>query len=332
MELMNRRNYTYSPINTVDIENGNSNLNNSQTRSYDFQKYYGLGLAIYIFGIIFLLFSINFVSYDQYAFSHNIFTSVDTSVVYTQGTYIKFPWIKFEYFPSTFQYVNLFEPVFSDTGLEFDLRVIFYYRLKKDKLGSIYNLFSKNYHDRILSNSKQIIKNIGSKYNVEDYVLNRFVIEQDIGTSLSEQLNQEIGIEINPSFVKITDIKFPDNVVQTNLLSAIAQQQNNVEINEQNYQAVISETNYLVSQLNSQAEQILQFSVNQANLMVANANSQSQNIVGKAKLSGIDNFFKSLNITNSEIKTNFINWFGINDNLNGTLVFGFDSPNIFIGK
>lgn len=47
---------------------------------------------------------------------------------------------------------------------------------------------------------------------------------------------------------------------------------------------------YIVSQLNSQSEQIIQFSVNQADLMISNAGSQSQNIVGKAKLSGINIF------------------------------------------
>jgi hypothetical protein len=331
-------NFTYLPININDPDTNNFSDNNSyphnnrniQNGQIDWEKYGILTYIIFLSIVILSFFSLNYVSYEQYAFAHNVFTSVDTSRVYEQGTYFKLPWIKFEYFPSTYQYVNLYEPVFSDTGLEFDLRVIFYYRLEKERLGSIYNLFSKDYHGRILSNSKQIIKNIGSKYSVDDYVLNRFVIERDIGMSLSGQLNEEIGIEINPNFVKITDINFPDNVVQTNLMSAIAQQQNNVEINEQNYQAVLSETNYLVSQLNSQAEQVLEFSTNQANLMIANTDSLSQNIIGKAKLSGIDNFFKSLNITNSDTKTKFINWFGINDNQNSTLVFGFDTSNVFI--
>jgi hypothetical protein len=93
-------------------------------------------------------------------------------------------------------------------------------------------LFSKNYYGRILSNSKQIIKNIGSKYSVDDYILNRFKIEKDIGLSLSNQLDKEIGVDVNPEFVKITNITIPENIVQTNLLSAIAQQQNDVEINQ----------------------------------------------------------------------------------------------------
>ena len=93
-------------------------------------------------------------------------------------------------------------------------------------------MFSKNYYGRILSNSKQIIKNIGSKYSVDDYILNRFKIEKDIGLSLSNQLDKEIGVDVNPEFVKITNITIPENIVQTNLLSAIAQQQNDVEINQ----------------------------------------------------------------------------------------------------
>lgn len=166
--------------------------------------------------------------------------------------------------------------------MEFDLEFIFYYKLNKDKLALIYNLFSKNYHSRILSNSKQIIKNIGSKYNINDYILHRYKIEKDIGISLDNEINNEIGVEINSEFVKITNIVFPDNIVQTNLLSVITQQQNDVEINKQNYQSVLVETNYIVSQLKSESEQINEFSKNEANLIVSNAIILSNNnIIGK---------------------------------------------------
>jgi hypothetical protein len=329
------RNRNYLPINTNDnyLESTNNNENNRINLLYDkINKNLIFINLIYFLFLLFILFSINFVNYNQYAFSHNIFTSVDTSNVLEQGLYLYPPWTKLEYFPSTYQHVKLFEPVFSDTGLEFDLEVIFYYKLNKNKLASIYNLFSKNYHGRILSNSKQIIKNIGSKYSVDDYILNRFNIEKDIGVSLSNQLNNEIGVDVNPEFVKITNITFPENVVQTNLLSAIAQQQNDVEINQQNYQSVLAETKYIVSQLNSQSEQINKFSQNEANLLIANSNSLGKNIIGKAKLQGIHNFFKTLNITESKTKNMYIDWFGINDNTNSTLVIGFQSNNLFMNK
>lgn len=327
------RNRNYLPVSTNDDEINITNSNNTiNIFFHKVNKNFGIINLIYMFILLLTLFSINFVNYNQYAFAHNIFTSVDTSKVLVQGIYLYPPWTKLEYFPSTYQNVKLFEPVFSDNGLEFDLEVIFYYKLKKNKLASIYNLFSKNYHSRILSNSKQIIKNIGSKYSVEDYILNRFKIEKDIGISLSNELDIEIGIDINPKFVKITNIKFPENVVQTNLLSAIAQQQNDVEINKQNYQSVLSETNYIVSQLKTEFEQITEFSKNEANLLIANSNSLSKNIIGKAKLSGINIFFNALGINDSKTKNMYIDWFGIDDNLNSTFVIGFDSNNLFINK
>lgn len=330
------RNRNYLPINLTDNE---SNVNNNNNRlsifNYLNDKIIKNQLIInllYFFVLLILLFSINFVNYNQYAFAHNIFTSVDTSNTLEQGIYFYSPWTKLEYFPSTYQNIKLFEPVFSDTGLEFDLEVIFYYRLKKNKLASIYNLFSKNYHSRIISNSKQIIKNIGSKYSVDDYILNRYQIEKDIGFSLSIELDKEIGVDINPEFVKITNIKFPENIVKSNLLSAIAQQQNDVEINQQNYQSVIAETNYIVAQLKTQSEQINEFSKNEANLLISNAESLSKNIIGKAKLNGINYFFKTFNITDSKIKNKYIDLFGIIDNTNSTLVIGFESNNLFINK
>jgi hypothetical protein len=327
------RNRNYLPISTNDDEIDISNRNNTiNIFFHKANKNLGIINLIYIFILLLTSFSINFVNYNQYAFAHNIFTSVDTSKVLVQGIYLYPPWTKLEYFPSTYQNVKLFEPVFSDNGLEFDLEVIFYYRLKKNKLASIYNLFSKNYHSRILSNSKQIVKNIGSKYSVEDYILNRFKIEKDIGISLSNELDKEIGIDINPKFVKITNIKFPENIVQTNLLSAIAQQQNDVEINQQNYQSVLAETNYIVSQLKTESEQISEFSKNEANLLIANTNSLSKNIIGKAKLAGINNFFNTLGINDSKTKSMYIDWFGIDENVNSTLVIGFESNNLFINK
>lgn len=328
------RNRNYLPISTNDNETEINNNGNNLITTFLKKINLNLGIInlIYLLIVIIVLFSTNFVAYNKYAFAHNIFTSVDTSIVLTQGVYLYSPWTKLEYFPSTYQNVKLFEPVFSDTGLEFDLEVIFYYKLNKNKLASVYNLFSKNYHSRILSNSKQIIKNVGSKYSVDDYILNRYAIEKDIGYSLSNELDKEIGIDVNPKFVKITNIKFPENIVQTNLLSAIAQQQNDVEINQQNYQSVLAETNYLVSQLKTESEQISEFSKNQANLLISNTESLSKNIIGKAKLEGINNFFKMLNITDSKTKNMYIDWFGINDNINSTLVIGFNSNNLFINK
>jgi hypothetical protein len=328
------RNSNYLPISSHD--NYSNNTNSDRTRLNimcdKINEYFVAINLFYFLFLLFTLFSIKYVNYNQYAFPHNIFTFVDTTVVLDQGTYLYYPWTKMEYFPSTYQNVKLFEPVFSDTGLEFDLEIVFYYKLNKNKLALIYNLFSKNYHGRILSDSKQIIKNIGSKYSVDDYIMNRFKIEKDIGLLLSNQLNNDIGVDINPEFVKITNISFPENVIQTNLMSVIAQQQNDVEINQQNYQSVLSETNYIVAQLKSQSEQIIQFSKNSADLTISNTNSLGKNIIEKAKLEGIYNFFKTLNITDSETKNIYINWFGINDNTNSTLVMGFESNNLFINK
>ena len=154
VELTNKKNNTYLPISSYQYENENvnENVNNNNNtgqynsinnNNYNCKDYLG-GILNWIYGLLLLLafFSLNYVNYNQYAFAHNIFTSVDTSIVLTQGTYFYMPWVKLEYFPSTYQYVNLSEPVFSDTGLEFDLEIVYYYKLKKDKLASIYNLFS----------------------------------------------------------------------------------------------------------------------------------------------------------------------------------------------
>lgn len=317
---------------SLEQDDNHDDLINERKKAIKWKEYTCASFCTYMFIIIILLMSINFVRFDKYAFYHDVFTSVDTSKVLTHGTYFYPPWVKLEYFPSTFQYVNFFEQVFSDTGLEFDLEVIFYYRLKAENLASIYNLFSNNYKGIIISNSKQIIKDVGSKYNVEDYISRRGVIEEDIGLSLSKKLGSDIGVEILPNFVKITDIVFPTNVIQTNLLSAIAQQQNDVEINEQNYQAVLAETSLLVAQLNSEAQQILQFSTNQANMIVANTNNLCQNMIGKAKLEGIKHFFSTLNITNEDVKSQYINWFGIDQSQNTTFTIGFEANNIFLNK
>ena len=69
--------------------------------------------------------------------------------------------------------------------MEFTLYLRFYYKIPKNHVGKIYNLYSKNYPQRIENNGLNIIKNIAPYYSAEDYLKNRLIIEHTIAQNMS---------------------------------------------------------------------------------------------------------------------------------------------------
>lgn len=103
--------------------------------------------------------SFHYVKYNEYGLLQDVYGDVRLSKVYGEGRYfypLNYNMLKF---PSTFTAVDFDAVVFSETGLEFTVEIGFYYRIPRDNLGTIYNSFSKNYHDRVVSNSQTVIKN-----------------------------------------------------------------------------------------------------------------------------------------------------------------------------
>lgn len=265
--------------------------------------------------------SFHYVSYDQYALKRNKYHGVQLGTVYDQGRYFLTLDNDFVYFPSTYQPIKFTSKTFSDNGLEFDLDVSFYYKLPREEIGSIYNLYSTNYESRIENNAKQVTKNVASNFNVEQFLQNRTHIEQTIGIELEKQIKNISNIDAPSQYFKIININFPTMLIDKSLDTAIALQNNEIAIKQQNVNIIKADTNQMVSKINAEKDLTYAYAQTEANKIVANANSASVNMMLVARSNGLDLLCNKLNITSSHDINRINKVFAIIDNPNNVTLF-----------
>lgn len=134
--------------------------------SYELNEKNGFYISLVVIGIVVMCAcvteSFHYVNFDEYALLQDVYGSVRLSKVYGEGRYF-FP-LNYDLlrFPSRYQSVNFDAVVFSETGLEFSVEIGFYYRVPKENLGKVYDSFSNNYNDRVVSNAQTTIKNVAA--------------------------------------------------------------------------------------------------------------------------------------------------------------------------
>lgn len=276
------------------------------------------------FFILLIGLNLHQVSYDEYALSRNIFGSVYSTPVYSQGIYLLSPMYTLEKFPATNTEVYFVSSVFSDTGLEFDIEIQFYYYFPKNKVYKIYNEFSLNYNTVILSRSKKTVKNLASLFSVRQFLQNRTKIEQTLSVGVYEDLSSQIGVIAPTEYFKIKSITFPPNIIANSLNSAIAIQNIELQINQQNVRATIADTQLIVSKINANATKILTNSIADSKYIKATADNSYQNIINSARSNGLQIIIKSNNIPNN-LLPDFIKLMSLYDNSNKTIINGINT-------
>ena len=142
-------------------------------------------------------------------------------------------------------------------------------------------------------------------------------METTIGGNVSETVFSVAGVVAPPEYCRILDIKFPDILVDSSLNSAIALQQNELNLIEQRVQLIESETAQQVASIDSERVLLLESADNLATQIVETADAQASSIVNTARAIGIGSMFQSLNITDSEEKESLLKAMAIFDNEHG---------------
>ncbi|XWV24774.1 hypothetical protein QJ856_gp1009 [Tupanvirus deep ocean] len=257
--------------------------------------------------------SFKYVSYNQYALKQHRFGEVDLKTVYTQGRYVIDPIYRMVYFPSTMQSVDILSTVFSNLGLEFDMHIIVYYQLPKENLGNIYHQFSLNYENRISNIVKTVVKDIATSYSVDDYVVNREIIQNNFSLEVHRQLRNSIGVDIPALYFRLLDIQFPPTVVSSSLVSAIELQNNQIKNFEQQVAIIVADTNNMIAQIHTQANLTLATAKIQANELITNSKSSADAIISSARGKGIESILQLLNITTPNLRNEFVKLVSILD-------------------
>ncbi len=323
------RRHQYQPID--GIEDGfNNNYENNQNRNIgccgsddivltnnDICKYTGC-CGIFTLLLLFIIWGLNFIPYNEYALTRNRLGTVYSTPVLTQGMYYLFPIYGTVIFPSTLIDVNFKSTVFSDTGLEFVMEIWSCYQLPKNNIYKIYNKFSNSYDLRVQSISKKTIKNLAATFSVSEFLQNRTKIERIIAKGVYDDLLVEMSVYAPTEYFKITDIKFPQNILDNSLQSALALQNVQLQENQQYVQVVIADTAKMVATINSQTNQILQNSISESNRIIASGNYESDRILTSARSEGIKKTVNYIGITENVIQE-FVDVMALIDNNNKTI-------------
>ena len=306
----------WSPIESPDSEHYEINIT----------FFVVLFMGIIVFLITFPL-SFNYINYDQYGLIRDTYGSVHLNPTYTAGRYFRPIVYSFVTFPSTYQAIDFTTPVFADNGMEFDLNFRFYFRIPINQVGTIYNIYSKNYDSRIIGNSKKVIKNVASGFDVNHYMENRSYVESLLATNISAELSSVIGVEVPVEYCRILNIHFPYTLINTSLDSALALQQNQLNVILQSVQLIQATTDQLVAAINAETQLLLQNADNAANQIVGTANAESNNIINTARSFGIASLFHQLNITSAGDKSKLLKAMAIYDNTFGNVAVMVDLTN-----
>ncbi len=270
--------------------------------------------------------SFHYVRYDQYAFNRNIYGSTDTTHLITQGRYFYPITHDLVTFPSTYQMVSFLNSqgtslsVFSNEGLQFNIDVIFFYRLPSDTLGQIYNTYSTAYDSQVSNIAKAVLKNQAVSFTLDDYANNHQYIQSQFASSLSQTLTTQLKVYTPIYNVLLLNIYYPGSVINQNLQSAIEFQNNQVQQFQQAVDLIDIETSRLLSLIWANSNITINFANTSANAIVSNAVSVSSAIVTSARALGIQNTLNALNITDPSLRDQFFQITSILDNANSPKV------------
>ena len=110
-------------------------------------------------------------------------------------------------------------------------------------------------------------------------------------------------------------------LIDKSLDTAIALQNNEIAIKQQNVNIIKADTNQMVSKINAEKDLTYAYAQTEANKIVANANSASVNMMLVARSNGLDLLCNKLNITSSHDINRLNKVFAIIDNPNNVTLF-----------
>jgi hypothetical protein len=128
------------------------------------QWVWGITLFVSLILLLVLLpLSFSYVEYDEYALKkHTVENTVETDSTYDVGRYYWGVDRTALPFSRHFQKVTETFSIFPTNGLEFDVDVVFWYRIQKENLGQLYKAFGTSFDSQVRNRANAKIKNVGT--------------------------------------------------------------------------------------------------------------------------------------------------------------------------
>jgi SPFH domain / Band 7 family. len=247
--------------------------------------------------------SIKYVDYDKYALRVRIDKQIDYSYVYDQGVHVMSPGSTLAEFSSTYIRIDYLKSknshlrVFAESGLEFDIDIIFYFKLTPQNLPYVYKAYGYGYLSNIDSQAKAALKDVASMYSSDQFVKNRTDIESHMASKLNEILEEKAYIKIEEPLVILLSIEFPESL-DIKYLETTLEIQNNIQQEDQQKVAlIVANTNTMLANITAQTEYLLKQSEYEASKTVESSKAAAEKIKMDAEGRGIKYATDKLNMT-----------------------------------
>ncbi|NBX75121.1 MAG: hypothetical protein EBQ92_01020 [Proteobacteria bacterium] len=284
--------------------------------------------------------SIRYVSPYEYAFVRDRFGTINTDKVLGPGEWYFYP-LQFSlvYFPSVAKEVSFNDnpvSIFTRDGLQVRLHFSFNFQFRKDNLKTVYNKYGVNYLPVILSQAQLTVKNfggsVGSSRTLTELLKQRETVESELATFFRQQMLSIVGVDTPIEYFKIGHISIPSTSISQYLATVIQVENATVVKNLQDLAAIRAETGTILASLRANETTVKVTAEINANLVIGNSEGTAQGIILTARAKGIQHFFSVLNITNSSIKLQIIETFGVMDNPNASVLSGLGSSIVNLQK
>jgi len=134
--------------------------------------------VVFLTGMILLIVSFVYVEYDEFAFKKDTTANeVHTDEVYTNGRYLWGPNWDVITFSRLYQEVSYEDSssldVGNNEGIQVNIDVNFWYKLRRKYLKDLYQKYGTKYHDKATSIAKAALKNTAVAFTLDEYLRSR---------------------------------------------------------------------------------------------------------------------------------------------------------------
>jgi regulator of protease activity HflC (stomatin/prohibitin superfamily) len=283
--------------------------------------------------------SLGYLDFYEYAFTRSkISGSVDTSYVYAGGRHFIGLTTEFKEFYAAAQFVKYNHiPIFTTDNLEVIISVEFQYFLIKEDLKLLHDSYDIRYQSIIVNNAKDALKNSITKFDTDEFITNRTVIQDHLLMGLRQRLSgtccipgcrpkkecidcqrweicddncksreqcskADKGLFVEVRYLQLHDIDIPKQVNERKLLSLIRELEEEKEQSVKLEMIVKKQTELEVAEIKNNAKELLAKARAEQERTVAEAEVNYQRKIEDVHNIGLQKTFKDLGFTSTKHK------------------------------
>lgn len=297
-----------------------------------------IGIIGAILLVILLPMSFSYLDFYEYGFARRRTTgNVDTKRVYAGGRHFIGPDFEFKEFYAAAQFVSFLHiPIFTTDNLEVKITAELQYFLIKEDLKLLHDAYDVFYQSIVVNNAKDAIKNSITKFDTDEFIYNRSVIQNDLFLGVRQRLGgkcclpnckteckncqtwelcaknckprnlctkEDKGFFVEVRYLQLQDIDIPLQVNERKLLSLIRDLEKEKEQSIKQEMIVKKQTEFEVAKIRNLAQEIVANARAQSSLIIDQAEVNYSRIIENVHNQGLQKMFSELGLTSNKHKS-----------------------------